>query len=362
MKLLFIGDGQLGQMLGRSAIQHGHEVLLYSTREHTIKPLSAQLNLPLSLAEAIRWSDCVSWEHEDIPAEVLTAAQAKFLFDTNRIKGLTDRRTEKQLFDEQQVATSPWSAFSTPAELTEILAHSDAAQVIKAARGGYDGKGQWRFQPGDALEPLAQTAGQQAGIVEAMIPFKREVSLVGARGQDGQIACYPLVINVHRQGILSHTFAGLAEPDAQLQQQAEQAFAKITTALDYVGVLGIEFFVVEEAGNQHLLVNEIAPRVHNSGHWSMQGSSHSQFDLHIRALTQMPLGQPTIRPTLMLNVIGVAEIPSALWQDARCQCHWYNKAARPGRKVGHVNIQVDSLEEAEQWVTEWSPRLQTLAD
>lgn len=361
MKILFSGDGQLGQMLGASAIQHGHECLLYSTRTQQVKPLSVQLPLAMTLAEAIAWADVVSWEHEDIPADVMALAQHKFLMDPARIQRLTDRRAEKKLFDDCQVPTSPWHSYQTVAELQKLLQQSPHDLVLKAARGGYDGKGQWRFRVGNDAAALATEAGQQAGIVEQWIGFDHEVSLVGARAQDGSIVCYPLITNVHRNGILSYSVAAASAVPTVLQQQAERCFQALTDALHYVGVLAIEFFVVGEGEQAQLLVNEIAPRVHNSGHWTMSGASCSQFDLHIRALTGMPLPQLRVQPTLMLNVIGVDGIPAGLWHHPQTSCHWYNKSPQPGRKVGHVNVHIDDLTSAAGWVDTWAERLQVLA-
>ncbi|MDT7525673.1 MULTISPECIES: 5-(carboxyamino)imidazole ribonucleotide synthase [Idiomarinaceae] len=362
MKILFIGDGQLGQMLGASGISHGHECLLFSTRSNTVKPLSAQLDLSMSLAEAIAWADVVSWEHEDIPADIIAAAHDKFLMDPARIKSLTDRRAEKKLFDDCQVPTSPWQTYHNADELTKILQQAEQPLVLKAARGGYDGKGQWRFGVADEVAEVAAAAGQAPGIAEQMIAFEREVSLVGARSKDGSICCYPLITNVHERGILSYSLGAIDPVSDALQQQAEACFKRLTDALNYVGVLAIEFFVVEEQQQTKLLVNEIAPRVHNSGHWTMTGANSSQFDLHIRALTGMPLPLLRLTPTLMLNVIGAEQIPAGLWHHADTDCHWYNKEARPGRKVGHVNIRTANRDTAQQWVSQWAHKLQVLAD
>ena len=361
MKILFSGDGQLGQMLGASAIQHGHECLLYSTRTQQVKPLSAQLPLAMTLAEAVAWADVVSWEHEDIPADVMQLAQHKFLMDPARIQRLTDRRAEKKLFDDCKVPTSPWQSYHTVQELEQILRTSPHDLVLKAARGGYDGKGQWRFRLAGDATAIAAEAGQQAGIAEQLIGFDHEVSLVGARAQDGSMVCYPLITNVHRNGILSYSLAAAEAVPAVLQQEAERCFQALTDALHYVGGLAIEFFVVGQGDSARLLVNEIAPRVHNSGHWTMNGASCSQFDLHIRALTGMPLPQLQVRPTLMLNVIGVDSIPAGLWHHPQANCHWYNKTAQPGRKVGHVNVRIDDLQSAMGWVDSWAERLQQLA-
>ena len=362
MKILFIGDGQLGQMLGASAISHGHECLLFSTRSNTVKPLSAQIDLQLSLADAIDWADVVSWEHEDIPADILAAAHDKFLMDPARIKSLTDRRAEKKLFDDCRVPTSPWQTYNNADELEKILNQAEQPLVLKAARGGYDGKGQWRFRLVDDPATLAEQAGHAPGIAEHMIPFQREVSLVGARSKDGSICCYPLITNVHDRGILSYSLGAIDPVDERLQNLAEECFRKLTDALHYVGVLAIEFFVVGEGDDAQLLVNEIAPRVHNSGHWTMTGANSSQFDLHIRALTGIPLPLLRLEPTLMINVIGADQIPAGLWHHADTDCHWYNKEARPGRKVGHVNIRTANRDTALTWVSQWAEKLQVLAD
>lgn len=362
MKVLLIGDGQLGHMLGRSAIQQGHYCLLYSTRTHQVMPLASSKPLALSLAEAVAWADVVSWEHEDVPADIIELARSKFLMDPEKITALTDRRSEKQLFDDCQVPTSPWQAFENKDELAQVLQQSTQPLVLKAARGGYDGKGQWRWQPQENADELLATAGQQAGIAENLIPFDYEVSLVGARDQQGTIRCYPLITNVHDRGILSYSMAGEGWVSEHLQTQAESYFASITAALDYVGVLAIEFFVVTEANEPRLLVNEIAPRVHNSGHWSMSGSNCDQFGLHMRCLTGLPLPDLLCAPTLMVNIIGVSAIPYELWQAAAADCHWYNKEARPGRKLGHVNFIIDTPERGRKLAEFWAPRLQQLAE
>lgn len=361
MKVLFVGDGQLGQMLGASGIGYGHECLLYSTRTHDVKPLSAHVSLPWTLAEAIAWADVVSWEHEAIPADVIAAAHDKFLMDPSRIKSLTDRRAEKKLFDDCRVATSPWQSYGTPTELEKILRQTTQPLVLKAARGGYDGKGQWRFRPGDDITECVAEAGKEPGIAEHLIPFEKEVSLVGARGKDGSVRCYPLTTNVHTQGILSYSLGGIDVVPEALQKQAELAFHRLTDALAYVGVFAIEFFVVEDSGQTQLLINEVAPRVHNSGHWTMSGANCSQFDLHMRALTGMPFPELRIEPTLMLNVIGAKQIPAGLWHHQDAQCHWYNKEPRPGRKVGHVNVRTANPDTAQTWVKQWAEKLQLLA-
>lgn len=172
----------------------------------------------------------------------------------------------------------------------------------------------------------------QAIVAEEFVPFDREVSLIGTRGKDGSIVIYPLTENVHTHGVLSLSTA-LVGNDA-LQAQAEAMFEALADTLNYVGVLAIEFFDVDG----QLLVNEIAPRVHNSGHWTQQGAETCQFENHLRAVTGLPLGSTRlIRPTAMINILGEELLPTAILADPHCHIHWYGKEKRPGRKMGHIN-------------------------
>lgn len=363
MKIVILGNGQLGQMLAQATIRLGHECLLINTRTDQVMPAGAHVPLELSVAEAMQWADVVSWEHEQLDPNHVALAADKLLTDPAKILPLTHRQLEKQLCDDLAIATAPWVAFDTTEQFENGLQQWQGKAVIKAASGGYDGKSQWRYDPaaGQKVTDLSATAGKQPGIIEAMIPFHCEVSLVGARAADGRIQCYPLVENVHDRGILSHTFAGLSDFPSHLQQEAETAFCAVTEHLGYVGTLAIEFFVVGQGATAKLLVNEIAPRVHNSGHWTMQGCNVSQFALHVRALTNMPFAPFVVQPSLMVNVIGVDAIPDTLWADAQAAPFWYGKDARPGRKVGHVNFHVSDRQSAEALARTWAPQLQKLA-
>ncbi|RUO81066.1 phosphoribosylaminoimidazole carboxylase [Idiomarina tyrosinivorans] len=362
MNILILGNGQLGQMLGKAVIQHGHQCLLYSDREHKVKALGSQQALAMSLAEATAWADVATWEHEHLAEEIITTSADKILLKPEQFARITDRRSQKQLCDDLGIPTSPWRAYENAEQLAEILQHCDRAVVIKSAKGGYDGKGQWRWKPGQEIDTVAAEAGVRPGIVEDMIAFTDEVSVVAARSHDNQQCAYPLTLNVHQNGILSYSLAGTTSWSNKLEQLAQQHHAKLCEALDYVGVLAIEFFVVGEGEQQQLLVNEVAPRVHNSGHWTMSGANYDQFALHIRAITGMPLPELLCAPTLMLNAIGVAGYPELLWKAAAADCHWYGKDPRPGRKVGHINMIIDNAERGVQLAQEWAPQLQQLAE
>ncbi|WP_241836834.1 ATP-grasp domain-containing protein, partial [Salinivibrio sp. IB574] len=233
----------------------------------------------------------------------------------------------------------------TQADLEKAVDALGAPLVLKSTLDGYDGKGQWRYRDGDDLHALwaeldaflsaPEQRDGQAIIAEAMIPFDREVSLIGVRGANGEFASYSLTQNHHHDGILT---LSVVRPDEHaLQTQAADMLEKIASALNYVGVLAVEFFDVDGS----LLVNEIAPRVHNSGHWTQQGSACCQFENHLRAVSGLPLG-PTdlIQPTAMINILGQGSVPLATYRDAHV--HWYNKTPRPGRKVGHINVTATS--------------------
>ena len=202
---------------------------------------------------------------------------------------------------------------------------------MKRRTGGYDGRGQWRLRAADAASLPADCYGEC--IVEQGINFSGEVSLVGARGHNGDTVFYPLTHNLHQDGILRASVA-LPQPDTVLQQQAEQMLSAIMHELNYVGVMAMECFVVP----QGLLINELAPRVHNSGHWTQNGASISQFELHLRAILDLPLPQPVVStPSVMINLIGTALNTQWLSQPL-VHLHWYEKEVRDGRKVGHLNL------------------------
>jgi 5-(carboxyamino)imidazole ribonucleotide synthase len=213
---------------------------------------------------------------------------------------------------------------------------------------GYDGKGQVRLR---SLEDAAQAwveVCEVPCILEGMVDFEAEVSLIAARGRTGEIAFYPLIENHHREGILRTSIAPFV--DEKLQREAENCLTVLLEKLEYVGVLAVEFFVVKDA----LLANEMAPRVHNSGHWTIEGSATSQFENHLRAIAGMGLGATTSRPTVMLNCIGVMPSEQETSAFPELSRHDYGKEARPGRKVGHLTFPASAVAA----IGEWQKRLQ----
>ena len=310
-------------------------------------PLTQAL-LGHGLENAIEKADVITAEFEHIPHNVLDICEAsgKFLPSTEAIKAGGDRRLEKALLDKAAVTNARYHVINSRDDFSHAIEKVGIPLVLKSTLGGYDGKGQWRLRDkadADRIWPemaacIAETPNQ-AIVAEEFVPFDREVSLVGVRGRDGKVAVYPLAENVHTDGVLS---LSTAITDEALQEQAAQMFTAVADALDYVGVLALEFFDVKGK----LLVNEIAPRVHNSGHWTQQGAEVCQFENHLRAVCGLPLGgTKLIRPTTMVNILGIDALPQDVLAQHACHIHWYGKEKRPGRKMGHINVCADSYHE-----------------
>src|SRR5471030_551050 len=314
-----LGNGQLGRMLRQAGEPLGIAVYPVGI---AAEPEAVPFQQSVITAEIERW-----------PETALTRELATHKSFVNRdiFPRLADRLTQKQLLDQLGLATAPWQLLVDIAEWPQVFAQLGELAIVKRRVGGYDGRGQWRLRPGEENTLPADSYGEC--IVEQGINFSGEVSLVGARGHDGQTVFYPLTHNLHEDGIL-RTSVALPKPDAALQQQAESMLSAILNELNYVGVMAMECFVVSEG----LLINELAPRVHNSGHWTQNGASISQFELHLRAILALPLPEPDVStPSVMINLIGT-EINTDWLADPLVNLHWYEKEVRPGRKVGHLNL------------------------
>ncbi len=357
MQVLVLGAGQLARMMALDAAPLGIEIRAYDVRSHrVVHPLTWQ-DYGADLATGVAQADVVTAEFEHIPPDILSVAEAsgKFLPGAEAIRVGGDRRLEKALLEQVGVANAPHQIIQSSADLLHASETIGLPLVLKSTLDGYDGKGQWRLKDSTEIDALwseldaflTNSRDEQAIIAEAWIPFDRELSLVGVRDKRGKSHCYALTQNHHHEGILILSVAPIASP--QLQQQAEAAFEKIADALDYVGVLAIEFFAVGDK----LLVNELAPRVHNSGHWTQQGTLCSQFENHIRAVTGLAIGPTkTVHTTAMINLIGVSEVPALAYDRPDVHPHWYDKEARPGRKMGHLNLISDDLQSSLQQLVE----------
>lgn len=296
MKVLVLGAGQLARMMVLAGAPLDITVVAYDVgSKQVINPLTLEKHTA-TLAEVIDSVDVITAEFEHIPADVLAVCQAsgKFYPGQKAIQAGGDRSIEKALLEKAGVPSAPYMLVNSQQALQQAATELGLPLVIKTCQAGYDGKGQWRLKSLDELTAVwtemaefiakGTVEAPHSIIAEKMIPFQREVSVIGARDKSGNTAIYPVTENEHTNGVLTLSIA--SEIDGSIQQQAVDAFNKLANEMEYVGVLAIEFFDVD--GN--LMVNEIAPRVHNSGHWTQQGSYTSQFENHLRAVCGLPLG------------------------------------------------------------------------
>ena len=341
-----LGGGQLGRMLALAAARLGLKCHIYApagdnpafdvAAAHTEGAWSDAV----ALARFAACCDVVTYEFENVPHATIAAIEhACPAFPPRRaLETSQDRLAEKRFLNALGIATAPFAVAATADQLAVEAARIGFAGILKTRRLGYDGKGQAPIASAANLGAAWAAMGGKDLIYEGFVAFAREVSVVAARGRDGAMAAYDIGENVHRAGILATTTvpATIAPATAAAARAMTLAILK---ALDYVGVIGVEFFVVEEAGSERLVVNEFAPRVHNSGHWTIDACACSQFEQHIRAVAGWPLGNPSRHcDAVMENLIG-SDIEG--WQarpPAPGEClHIYGKAkARPGRKMGHV--------------------------
>ncbi|MBE1277500.1 5-(carboxyamino)imidazole ribonucleotide synthase [Enterovibrio baiacu] len=347
MNVLVLGAGQLARMMALAGAPLNLTISAYDVRSgNVVHPVTLEV-LGHGLENGIVNADVITAEFEHIAPDVLRLCQESGKFYPGEEAILTggDRRKEKALLDKAGVNNARYQVIETRADFDNAVERIGLPMILKSALDGYDGKGQWRLKSADQADDVWQDieaflttshqADRQCVIAEEFVRFDREVSLIGARGQDGSLAIYPLTENIHTDGILSVSVS--ANENAALQAQAESMFDAVASALDYIGVLAIEFFDV----NGTLMVNEIAPRVHNSGHWTQQGADVCQFENHLRAVCGLPLGSAKrVRPTAMINIIGDVTVPNSIMPLAHV--HWYDKAPRPGRKIGHINVCANS--------------------
>jgi len=314
-----LGNGQLGRMLRQAGEPLG--IAVYPVGLDA-EPSALPIAQSVITAEIERW-----------PETALTRELANHPAFVNRdiFPRLADRLTQKQLLDQLNLATAPWQLLADKSEWPAVFSTLGELAIVKRRTGGYDGRGQWRLRADETATLPDECYGEC--IVEQGINFSGEVSLVGARGHDGRTVFYPLTHNLHQDGIL-RTSVAFPQADAAQQQQAEAMLSAIMHELKYVGVMAMECFVTP----QGLLINELAPRVHNSGHWTQNGASISQFELHLRAVLGLPLPQPVVfAPSVMVNLIGT-DLDTDWLQQPLVHLHWYDKEVRAGRKVGHLNL------------------------
>ena len=359
MKIGVIGAGQLGRMLALAGYPLALQFRFLDSSADSpggqVAPIvTGAFDDPHSLERLAADVDLVTYEFENVPVAALQkVARTHAVWPpVEALRVSQDRLLEKQLFEKLRIPTPPFRAIDSHADLEAGVKALGLPCVLKTRRLGYDGKGQRYLRKPADVEAAWAALGGVPLILEGFVDFEREVSIVGVRGTTGEVRCYPIVANTHREGILRVTLA--PHRNAALQKAAEAHLKRVMKHFGYAGVLTIEFFV----RRGKLVANEMAPRVHNSGHWTIEGAATSQFENHLRAILGLPLGDT--RPVghcAMVNFIGqlparddVLALPGVHWHD-------YGKEARPGRKVGHCTIVAGSAVERDRLVRKVLRRL-----
>jgi len=350
-----LGGGQLARMLALSGAPLGLRFLVMDTSADACAAQFAPMVVgdyrdPTALAEFASRVDVATFDFENVPAESAQWLAARVpVFPNPRALAIAqDRLAEKTLFGELGIPVPPFVAIERREDLEAALATIGAPSILKTRRLGYDGKGQFRIRQLEDADAAWAALGAQAAtvglILEGFVAFERELSVVAVRGRDGGFRTWPVTENWHVDGVLSASL-GPAGVDVALGERATDYARRVAEALDYVGVFALELFCRGNGDSVELLANELAPRVHNSGHWTIEGSQTSQFQNHLRAVPGLPLGQTgVVGPACMLNWIGELPDGEAVLREAAGYWHDYGKEPRAGRKVGHATLRADSTQ------------------
>ncbi|WP_413615984.1 5-(carboxyamino)imidazole ribonucleotide synthase [Halomonas cupida] len=344
MKIGVLGAGQLGRMLALAGYPLANRFTFLDTTGHPSAGIgnvmidTDQRHLESFLANV----DLVTYEFEHLPVPLVQAIEAErpVYPSSEAIRICQNRAEEKALFDRLAIPTPAYRLVDSAEGLEAAARELGTPVVAKSVTEGYDGKGQAVLRdPADAADAW-RSINHPRLIVESFVDFVREVSIIAVRGREGDVAFYPMAENIHVDGILRYSLAPMPDLDEAVQQRADGYIRALLDELDYVGVLTLELF---QCADGSLLANEMAPRVHNSGHWTMDGAVTSQFENHLRAIQGLPLGETSARaPTCMVNVIGREPDPAAVLAIANAHLHRYDKSERAGRKLAHINLVADS--------------------
>jgi 5-(carboxyamino)imidazole ribonucleotide synthase len=341
-----LGGGQLGRMLAMAAARLGLRCQVFSPDPDSpafdvVQHATCAEYADVEALELFA-NDCdvITYEFENVPSAtaMILHARRPVLPAQAILKTTQDRLVEKDFVTGLGIATAGYADVASAAGLHTAVAKIGLPAVIKTRRFGYDGKGQAIIRDGDNLDQVWEDLATKSAILEAFVPFEREISVIAARGADGHVECFDVTENEHRDHILKFSYAPAKISD-ELAAQARGIAEKLASALDYVGVLAVELFVVPGDNGATLVVNEIAPRVHNSGHWTLDGASVSQFEQHIRAIAGWPLAKPVRHGQVtMTNLIGDDILDYEKWMTVPgATVHLYGKGTpKPGRKMGHV--------------------------
>lgn len=337
-----LGGGQLGRMLALAGYPLGLRFRVLdpapdAPAAHLAEHVAGRYDDPAALERFVQGANLVTYEFENVPVDATRwlAERVPVLPPPQALETAQDRLFEKQCFQQLDIPTAPFLPVNSRSDLDMAIEQIGLPAVLKTRRLGYDGKGQVVLRTPDDARQAWTLLGGVPLILEGFVPFDRELSILAVRSRTGAMTFYPLVENHHQEGILRLSLAPAPDLSPGLQAQAECYAARVLEALDYAGVLAIELFQVGD----RLLANEMAPRVHNSGHWTIEGAEASQFENHLRAVLGLPLGSTAPRGvSAMLNLIGSMPDPAAMLAHPGVHLHLYGKAPRPGRKLGHITL------------------------
>jgi len=343
-----LGGGQLGYMLALAGYPLDfHFRFLDPSPQAPVGRVASRVTAEYTDFEALEkfahGLALVTYEFENVPVEALRFLQklVPVYPSVQALETAQDRRSEKLLFQKLGIPTTKFAVINSAGELHQTVKKIGLPAILKTCRLGYDGKGQWVLRTGEDVERAKNEIPSAPLILEEFVKFSRELSILAVRARNGETAFYRLVENHHRDGILRLSLAPAPHLTEALQREAEAAARRVLESLDYVGVLAIELFEC----NGRLLANEMAPRVHNSGHWTIEGAVTSQFENHLRAVLGLPLGSTgPAGHCAMLNLIGDLPDSSEVLAVSDAHLHLYGKSPRPGRKLGHVTLRAASPE------------------
>lgn len=345
MKIGVLGGGQLGRMMALAGLPLNLEFCFW---DDAAEPCAAPLGRVYkseALDQFIAAADLVTYEFENVPVAIAQRVAAlKPLYPSVEALHVSQHRIrEKTAFQELGIPTPRFAAIESPDQLTQAIQQIGLPCVIKTATQGYDGKGQWVIRSEADLAHV--DCSNLPLIAEQFIAFERELSLVGVKSVSGELAFYPLVENSHENGILRTTLAPAPSVDPAQEKLAQQHLTRLFERLGYVGVLTLELFQTAHG----LIANEMAPRVHNSGHWTMDGAVTSQFENHLRAILDLPLGQTRAHQVAgMVNILGDVPEVKAVMAVPGARLHLYGKSPKKNRKIGHINVTAATPAELEQ--------------
>ena len=354
MKIGVLGAGQLGRMLALSAYPLGHQMRFLALSEEDPSSLLGKTfihnNNPEMVSNFADSSDIVTYESENTDVTIVNEISKNTkVYPSDKSLYISQHRgREKALLDTLKIPCAPYQIVNSLDDLKSAIKNIGIPSILKTATDGYDGKGQFLIKSESQIDEAWEKMSGVDAILEGFINFKRELSLIAVRGIDGSLEYYPLVENSHHEGILRQTLAPAQNISVSLQNKAEEYMSSLLKEIKHIGVLTIELFESDDG----LLVNEIAPRVHNSGHWTIEGAQTSQFENHIRAITESPLGQTTMTSkfSAMINIIGVHGPIQKVLKTKNAHLHLYNKAERTRRKLGHITLTSNSIDELNKTV------------